>query len=252
MAFALFLWACDGKPCTDPPKYDERDEELVERLDDMLDDADAYDHQKTRVLKINDGLDDDRVEFRKEYQRIRRRMVNELVAVKPDADVFHALLYDLHTVFMRYVYEVIDQSVKAHRWFTVEQRKAMTESWEEPPDDYKIPWSTKRAIDLAMIEIKATDPQKELVKKLRDDMEVRTDKLLKQQHAVRMELIREWHKKKVDPKVVRKLIDKGALQISLFMHTFTDSAYEVQHALTPQQRMWTNKQVNKLRYCQEK
>lgn len=241
--------ACDGKPCSDPPDYAENDEELIESLDDMLDKADAYDNQRKRVFGINEGLNPNRAVFRRGYEETRVRLIDQLVAVKPDVNVFHALLYQLQSVFMKYVYSVIDVSVTAHRMFTNEQRKAMTEDWEEPPDDYKIPWSTKRAIDLAMVEIKATDKQKELVAKHRDAMEKKTDKLLKSQHKVRMKLIGEWHKSKINPTNVRKHIDEGAHQISVFMHDFTDRAFEVNTALTPQQRMWTNKQINKLRRC---
>ena len=245
----LFCMACDGKPCSQPPDYAKADEQVVESLDDMLKKGNAYENQRTRVLEINAGLDPNRRVFRRSYEHIRVRLIDQLVAVTPDVDVFHALLYDLHATFMRYVYAVIDVSVTAHRWFTNDQRKAMTKDWEEPPDDYTIPWSVKRGIDLAMLEIKATDEQKTQVKALRDDMEKKTDKLLKDQHAVRMKLIAEWHATKIDPAAVRTHIDEGALQISMFVHKFADHAFEVNAAFTPQQRMWTNKQVNKLRRC---
>lgn len=243
--------ACDGKQCSEKPDYAEYDEEVVDALDDMLDDADAYDAQRERVFAINKSLDKDRAPFRVEREKIRASMVDALVAVTPDPPAFHALLDDMKAVFMKYVWVAIDAGIKAHRWFTNEQRRAMTKDWEEPPDPYEIPWTTKRAIDVAMLEIKATDAQKELVKGWRDKMEKDTDTLLKNQHAVRMKLIKQWHQTKIDPAAVHKDIAEGAGQISTFMHEFVDAAMEVTQALTPQQRLWTNKQVNKLRRCEE-
>ena len=242
--------ACNGKQCSDPPKYEEYDEEVVKKLDDMLDDAKAYPGQRTRVLAINTGLSGHRAVFRTGYERIRPRLIDQLVAVELQPAVFHGLLRDLKKVFMTYVYAVIDDSLQAHRWFTTAQRKAMTKDWEEPPDDYTIPWTTNRAIDLAMFEISATDEQKALVKSLKASMEADTDRLLKNQHAVRMKLIAQWHSPTIDPPTVRKHIDEGAAQIAKFMHKFTDSAFAVAGSLTPEQRLWTNKQINRLRRCQ--
>ncbi len=246
----VLMSACDGKPCSPPPKYEEYDKEVVDALDDILDDADAYPNQRTKVFAINKNLDKDRAVFRIGYESLRSKLIDQLVAVEPQAATFHELLDDLKKVFMRYVYRAIDDSLPAHRFFTNVQRKAMTEDWEEPPDEYSVPWTTNRAIDVALIEISATDEQKAVVKGLRDKMEKDTNRLLKNQHAVRMKLIGQWHQTKIDPIAVRSHIDEGALQISTFMHQFTDAAFQVLGSLTPQQRLWTNKQVNKLRRCQ--
>lgn len=248
---ALGSIGCDGKPCTDKPDYSEYDEELDDALDDMLDEAEAYKKQRERVFLINKSLGPHRAPFRVSREELRAKMIDALVAVEPDPPGFHKLIDDMYGVFMKYVHVAISAGIKAHRWFTNEQRISMTEDWEEEPDPFEISWTTNRGIDLALLEISATDPQKKLIFAWRDKMEVKTNALLKDQHAVRMKLIKQWHATKIDPPVVRKHIDEGANQISTFMHIFADAAMEVTGALTPKQRLWTNKQVNKLRRCSE-
>ena len=248
LLFAM-LSACDGKPCSDPPDYEEIDEELVEKLDDMLDDADAYDHQRTRVLAINTKLAAARVPFRGMYEQLRVKMIDELVAAQPEVTRFQSLLRKMKSGFMKYVYAVIDASIPAHRFFTMKQRQAMTEDWEEPPDEYKVGFTTNRGIDYALLKISATDHQKALVRGHRDALEIKANVLLKRQHAVRMKLIGQWHQKYIDRAMVRRHIDEGAHQIEQFMYDFSDAVFDVTRALNPDQRVWTNKQVNKMRRC---
>lgn len=249
LGLALLAVACDGKPCTKKPDYAEINKEVVDKLNEMLDDAEAYPNQREKVLAVNDALEKHRVPFRVGYETIRDQMIDQLVAVQPDPPAFHASIDAMKEIFMKYTYAVVDASLPAHRWFTTPQRVAMTKGWEEPPDEYSMPWSTKRAIDLAMVEIKATEEQKELVRGWRDKMEQRTKALYKDQHAVRMKIIAQWHAPEVDRKAVFAAFDEGAAQISSFMHEFGSAAMEVTAALTPEQRMWTNQQVNKLRRC---
>lgn len=241
--------ACDGKPCAKPPDYAKYDQELDSALDELLDHATAYEHQRTRVAAINQRLAPARAQFRTQYERIRADMIDALVAVNPNAAVFRGHLTAMRSIFMAYVYQVIDASLPAHQFFTTAQRKAMTKPWEDPPEPFKLSWTTRRAIDLALVKISATDEQKARVATLQTDIEQSATKLLKDQHAVRMKLLGQWHQPIIDPTMVRRHIDEGAAQISTFLFRFADEAFEINNMLTPQQRMWTNQQINKMRRC---
>lgn len=247
----LTLAACDGKPCSEPPKYDEYDEEVREQIDDMLDDGDVYENQKERIFELDASLDPLREKMRAKREVVRTKMIDALVATEPKPDQFHALIDQMYGVIMPYAYASVDLMLKAHRMLTAEQRAGVTESWEEPPDPYTGSWAINRGIDAALLKIDATDEQKTLVLGWRDKMVTATDKLFKDQHAIRMRLIAQWKSSDPDSNVVRKDVDEAAGQISKFVHMFGGAAMEVTQSLTPAQRMWTNQQVNKLRRCPE-
>lgn len=242
---------CDGKPCSEKPEYAEYDEKVVDEIEDLLDDGDVHDRQKERVVALHAQMAPVRDEMRRKREGIRTRMIDELVAVEPDPKRFHALIDAMYDVIMPYAYLGVEMMLRAHRMLTAEQRGGIAETLAEPPDPYDGDWKVNRGIDAALFKIDATDEQKALVLGWRDKMVAATDKLLRDQHAQRMILLEEWLAPSPDRKRVRKHVDIAAKQISRFVHTFGDAAMEVTLALTPQQRMWTNQQVNKLRRCEE-
>ena len=247
LAFASL--GCDGKPCSEPPDYAEADEEVRDAIDELLDDGDVHDKQKERILALNESLAPARTKLRSEREVLRTKIIDELVAVKPEPKELHAHIEALRDVIMPYAYAGVDLGLKAHRMLTAEQRDEIAKTWEEPPDDYTGSWTMNRAIDAALLKIDATDAQKALVESWRGRMVAKTDALLKSQHAVRLDLLVQWRAEAPDPQVVRTHVDRAAEQIDRFVHLFADAAMEITAALTPQQRMWTNQQVNRLRRC---
>jgi Spy/CpxP family protein refolding chaperone len=248
-ASVTLLMGCDGKPCQEVPDYSEEDEETREEIVDLLEEADVYDAQQQRILELNEKLDDDRTVFRKRYERIRVKLIDGLVAMEPKPENFKSNVDALHGVFMKYAHEAVGLALKAHRMLTTEQRQAIAEEWDDDPEDYDGSWAVDRGIDLALLKIDATDPQKELVWEWRDRMVEATDELYKDQNKLRKKLLVHWRSKKPDRKLVRKYVDEAGGQIKDFIHLFADGAFEITEELTPEQRMWTNKQVNKMRRC---
>lgn len=246
---ALAALGCDGKPCSEPPDYAEADEEVRDAIDDLLDDGDVHEKQKERILALNESLAPARAKLRAKREILRAKIIDELVAVKPEPKQLHAHIEALRDVIMPYAYAGVGMALDAHRMLTAEQRDEIAKTWEEPPDEYTGSWAMNRAIDAALLKIDATDAQKALVESWRDRMVKKTDALLKDQHAVRLDLLVQWRAKKPDPTLVRSHVDRAADQIGRFVHLFADAAMEITAALTPQQRMWTNQQVNRLRRC---
>lgn len=248
-AFSVLLLGCDGKPCQEVPDYQEEDEETREQIDDLLDEADVYDNQKERILALDDELDDDRKVFRHKYEVLRTKLIDGLVAMEPDAKAFHTHIDELHQIFMAYAHEAVQVALKAQRMMTAEQRKAIADEWDDDPEDYDGSWTVNRGIDLALLKINATDAQKKLVWSWRDKMVEATDKLYKDQNALRKKLLVHWRSPKPDRKMIRKYVDEAGDQIKAYIHLFADGAFEITESLSNEQRMWTNKQVNKMRRC---
>lgn len=241
---------CNGEDCTEKPTVKKHLDASLEMVEDVMDEADAFDRQIKKAKELTVSLNPDREVMLKEHESVRQKMIDELTAEKPNRKKFHWFIDELSLVWMTYTMKTLEVTMDTHTMFTDEQRQALADSVDEPPGKFK-PFLLNQGIKFALFKIDATDAQKKMVFSLRDKLVKEVNKLYVRQHKIRQQLLALWRARELDRDKTKVLVRKAGAQITAFTHDFADGLFDVLDTLKSKQRTYTDKQVRRMERCVE-
>ena len=244
------FWGCNGEDCTEKPTVQEHHERSLEMVEEVLDEAEAFERQRKRALEINKSLDPDRKVMLEGHEKIRSKLIDELAAPKPNRKRFHDLIDSLAKVWMAYTFKTLNVTMDTHKMFTDEQREALAASVDAPPGKFK-PFMLNRALDVALFKIDATKPQRKMVWSLREKLVNEANSLYKKQPTIRKKMLALWRERDLDRDATLKLTARAGAQITTFVHALADGIFDVLETLKPDQRVFTDKQIRRMERCVE-
>lgn len=103
-------------------------------VDDFLDELDATDAQRAKVHQLKEGLVPAALALHEENQGVKREVLAQWDAAKPDAAKVHALVDGRLAAFGKLAHQVTDAALTLHATLTPEQRKELSDRAHERLD----------------------------------------------------------------------------------------------------------------------
>jgi Spy/CpxP family protein refolding chaperone len=119
-AVALLGAGCLGRhPGRDPQAMKRF---VAARVDDLLDDVDATDAQRTQIGAIEERLFAEGAKLGADHDAVRTEALRQLTADAPDAARLHALVDGRVDAFRAFAHQAVDGMLEARAVLTPEQR----------------------------------------------------------------------------------------------------------------------------------
>ena len=101
------------------------------RVDDLLDDIEANDSQRTEINAAKDRVFDRMVSMRAEGREVKDVALEQWRSDSPDADKLHKLVDERVDAWRKAMHEAVDEAIAIHGTLTPEQREQIAVKIEE-------------------------------------------------------------------------------------------------------------------------
>ena len=244
-------FGCSGcaPKCRETEPIAEVREQMRERIDDRMDDADADDAQIAKVQKAFEATLPALQRFRAETQPREREAMAELRREAPDREKL-ARIIDLNVeAWERYARTLVDAMLVAHPAFRPSQRKAMADEASKPSDRFDGSFMLDRAVDYLLLRIDATPEQSKLVMRIKGELITRGRKLRQQVDALRSEAFYELAADKPDrERAYASVARAGGLARGLF-RDLAGYYLLLSSKLSPRQRLLLQAEMVRFEPC---
>jgi Spy/CpxP family protein refolding chaperone len=246
----LLASGCDPK-CRESRPVDEALGAFAERIDDRLDAVDVGDEPRAKINAMLLAKRPSLVRMRAATFPVQRQIVAELKQPVPNRARLHALIEQNVAFGASYFHEYIETMLAAHALLTPDQRKALAKYYSKPSPPFEGSFLIDRGIDLFLIRISATDEQRQLVLRIKGQLEKRWRALQREADALRFATVAEFAKDEPDRARIEGAFQRGramALSASVEM---TGYYLLVQSKLDPGQRVMLDTELLRFEPCPE-
>lgn len=235
VAAMLVTTGCEPK-CREVEPIAEVREQMRERIDARMDDADASDAQIAKVKKAFEATLPALRKYRADTLPRERQAMAELRRDQPDRTRLAEIIDHNVAAWETYARALVDAMLVAHPAFSSAQRKAMADEASEPSERFEGSFLLDRAVDYFLMRIEATPEQEKLVARIKHELLARGRKLRPQIDRLRAEAFQELARDAPNEQRVHATIARsGELARSLF-RDLAGYYLLLQSKLTPRQR----------------
>ena len=138
-ALVLFGMGCEQSVDT-APERDARTERahsfVSSRVDNVLDEVDASDDQRSKINTIKDRMFDKMLSLKTEGKDVKREALDEWRKDEPDMKKIHGMIDERFDVWRAAMHDAVNEIREAHAVMTPEQRNEIADMIEERMDKH--------------------------------------------------------------------------------------------------------------------
>ena len=224
-------------------------EQLRERIDDRMDDADASPAQVAKVEAAFEATLPALERFRADTHPREREAMAELRRDQPSRERLGAIIDHNVTAWESYARALADAMLVAHPSFGKEQRKAMADEASKPSDRFEGSFWLNRAVDYLLMRIDANDEQTRLVMRIKGELVARGRKLRQQADMLRAEAFHELAEDKPDRARVYATIGRGGELARALFRDLAGYYLLLSSKLSPRQRVLLEAEMVRFEPC---
>jgi hypothetical protein len=241
--------SCGPGECREVPSFAEIEERIADGLEDHFDEIDARIDQRGAIDKLNGGLRPERRRLRRERQRDKTAILDELQAARPDGKKIEAVIQESAARQMAYLDKLLVAANDGHRALTAQQRSVLAEKWSAWEPELPTFWWAARGLDYMAFRIDATVGQRALVAETFQRFQRRLRVVLGSQKRVRTRLIELWLADRWDVDRARPIVAKAGLEMTGFIVATLDDIVTATAVFSAEQRAFTNAALDRARTC---
>jgi hypothetical protein len=250
LAVVLFLSVGCTPKCYEAKPTEKYVEEMFDDLDDRMDEVDATDSQRREILALSRKFVPNMERLGEQATPATQALVDEMKKEYPDRQRLITINSELLDHYMQFYEAMIPMWKQGHGVLTAKQRPTWAEKDKEPKKPFTGSWRLDGALEYFLTKIEATDHQKHVTIKFKNDLIIRSQPMQFNLEQTRIEMVDEMQKDAPDFDNMQKQFDSIRKDIDAFTIYAIDSYIAWKDEFDPGQKESINTFLNSFRPCE--